>query len=225
MFTKEEFIEKYKRLTDDKIISLYNEKGKLTPDAFKALIYTINYRKLQINNISETQFQESEIIENNVQSHIDNTKKFFVSNNSMRRTAYIYFTFSIITFLSGLFSQVYFLLIFSIVTLVLGLYFSDKKDQFVQFEIREFDILFYKRRNYTKFSFTDFYNLYLEGKPDIITFQEIKIVLIFNSFFEGQKLYFMTKNEDKIEALLNINSNGINQIAEELKKKVDVKIM
>lgn len=225
MFTKEEFVEKYKRLTDDKLLSLYNEKEKLTPEAFDALIYTIKYRKLAVDAISETQFQESETIKNNIESHVDNTKKFFVSNSNMKKTAYLYFTFSIITFLAGLFSQIYFLFIMAIVTLLLGLYFSDKKDQFVQFEIREFDIVFYKRRNYTKFNFVDFYNLYLEGKFDIITFQEIKIVLIFNSFFEGQKLYFITKNEDKIEALLNINSNGINQIANELKKKVDIKIM
>lgn len=225
MFTKEEFVEKYKKLTDDKLLSLYNEKEKLTPEAFEALIYTIKHRKLAVDAISETQFQGSETIKNNIESHVDNTKKFFVSNSNMKKTAYLYFTFSIITFLAGLFSQIYFLFIIAIVTLVLGLYFSDKKDQFVQFEIRESDIVFYKRRNYTKFNFVDFYNLYLEGKFDTITFQEIKIVLIFNSFFEGQKLYFITKNGDKIEALLNINGNGINQIANELKKKVDIKIM
>ncbi|WFO14856.1 hypothetical protein M601_013130 [Cellulophaga baltica 4] len=97
-------------------------------------------------------------------------------------------------------------------------------EEFIQFEIREKDVLYYRKRNYYgKFKFRDFYTLYLNKTFEIIKLAEIKKVEKNESFIDGNNLYLININDEKIDILLNTNKIQLNEIYLDLKKALKQK--
>ena len=142
----------------------------------------------------------------------------------MKNTSYIYIFFCSLMIVGNLISFIPTLLIFSIITFFLGIYFYNMNEEFIQFEIREKDVLYYRKRNYYgKFKFRDFYTLYLNKTFEIIKLAEIKKVEKNESFIDGNNLYLININDEKIDILLNTNKIQLNEIYLDLKKALKQK--
>ena len=221
MITKEELANNYKRFSDSEIIKLHKEQNSLTNIALEVLSNEIELRKLNLTSISRNSIVKNEQLKvNNTTSN----KRYYISNKKMKNTSYIYFFFCSLMIVGNLISFIPTLLIFSIITFFLGIYFYNMNEEFIQFEIREKDVLYYRKRNYYgKFKFRDFYTLYLNKTFEIIKLAEIKKVEKNESFIDGNNLYLININDEKIDVLLNTNKTQLNEIYLDLKKALKQK--
>ncbi|MBO0591460.1 hypothetical protein I2486_08570 [Cellulophaga sp. E16_2] len=221
MITKEELADNYKRFSDSEIIKLHKEQNSLTHFALEVLSNEIELRKLNLTSISKNSIVKNEKLK---LTNTTSNKRYYISNKKMKNTSYIYFFSCLLMIIGNLISFSLTLLIFSIITFFLGIYFYNMNEEFIQFEIREKDVLYYKKRNYYgKFKFRDFYTLYLNKSFEIIKLGEIKKVEKNESFIGGNNLYLINNNDEKIDILLNTNKTQLNEIYLDLKKALKQK--
>lgn len=221
MITKEELANNYKRFSDSEIIKLHKEQNSLTNIALEVLSNEIELRKLNLTSISRNSIVKNEKLK---VTNTTSNKRYYISNKKMKNTSYIYFFFCSLMIVGNLISFIPTLLIFSIITFFLGIYFYNMNEEFIQFEIREKDVLYYRKRNYYgKFKFRDFYTLYLNKTFEIIKLAEIKKVEKNESFIDGNNLYLININDEKIDILLNTNKIQLNEIYLDLKKALKQK--
>ncbi|WP_165750575.1 hypothetical protein [Cellulophaga sp. Z1A5H] len=221
MITKEELADNYKRFSDSEIIKLHKEQNSLTNIALEVLSNEIELRKLNLTSISKNSIVKNEKLK---LTNTTSNKRYYISNKKMKNTSYIYFFSCSLMIIGNLISFSLTLLIFSIITFFLGIYFYNMNEEFIQFEIREKDVLYYRKRNYYgKFKFRDFYTLYLNKTFEIIKLAEIKKVEKNESFIGGNNLYLINNNDEKIDILLNTNKTQLNEIYLDLKKALKQK--
>ena len=221
MITKEELANNYKRFSDSEIIKLHKEQNSLTNIALEVLSNEIELRKLNLTSISRNSIVKNEKLK---VTNTTSNKRYYISNKKMKNTSYIYFFFCSLMIVGNFISFIPTLLIFSIITFFLGIYFYNMNEEFIQFEIREKDVLYYRKRNYYgKFKFRDFYTLYLNKTFEIIKLAEIKKVEKNESFIDGNNLYLININDEKIDILLNTNKIQLNEIYLDLKKALKQK--
>ncbi|QXP51255.1 hypothetical protein [Cellulophaga sp. HaHa_2_1] len=221
MITKEELANNYKRFSDSEIIKLHKEQNSLTNFALEVLSNEIELRKLNLTSISKISIVKNEKLK---LTNTTSNKRYYISNKKMKNTSYIYIFFCLLMITGNLISFIPTLLIFSIITFFLGIYFYNMNEEFIQFEIREKDVLYYRKRNYYgKFKFRDFYTLYLNKTFELIKLAEIKKVEKNESFIDGNNLYLININDEKIDVLLNTNKTQLNEIYLDLKKALKQK--
>ncbi|ADV49005.1 hypothetical protein Celal_1704 [Cellulophaga algicola DSM 14237] len=221
MITKEELADNYKRFSDSEIIKLHKEQNSLTHIALEVLSNEIELRKLNLTSISKNSIVKNEKLK---LTNTTSNKRYYISYKKMKNTSYIYFFSCSLMIIGNLISFIPTLFIFSIITFFLGIYFYNMNEEFIQFEIREKDVLYYRKRNYYgKFKFRDFYTLYLNKSFEIIKLAEIKKVEKNESFIDGNNLYLINNNDEKIDVLLNINKTQLNEIYLDLKKALKQK--